>query len=137
MRKNMNTALDTTTLTHDRVRPFPVLLSEEQPRPHTWNDWIMRRLWELGMVKSTNEPTKPAGFYFNYSTALFYLTVLGFIAGGFWFAYEKAEQAGYERGKQEKEMEQLRQELNSTKSTVNQQGEIIKMVVNPSEDKKK
>lgn len=128
------------------VHQFPVLPitvdeTTDESRPHTWKEWLkakgMRRLEELDMVRAKDEPTRPPGFFFNYSTALFYLTVLGFIAGGFWFAYEKAEQAGYERGKQEKEMEQLRQKLAAVEVKTTQNGDMIRMAVNPTEEEKK
>lgn len=89
------------------VRYFPPTEITEMPpadEPQA-PSWIKRRLTDLGVYSMAN--TQPPAITLNYSTVLFYMTVLGFIAGGFVWTWQQGKVAGYEAGKQEVINQQL------------------------------
>lgn len=87
------------------VAEFPAVVRDEPT-------WLQSRLFELGVIAmAQHEPKQPPGFYFNYSTASFYLVVITAILGGFWFMYDRIEKAGYERGKLEIELKEVKDRL--------------------------
>ena len=84
------------------------------PRRRYW-PWIQRRLVDLGIgtydMAELEAPTKPPGFYLNYTTASFYMGLIVVILGGFWFMYDRIDQNAFERGRQETELKQLQERL--------------------------
>lgn len=86
------------------VSTFPALVSiaEEHTERRKAYSWIDRRLLELGIKAMADKPTPP-GLYVNFSTASFFILVLGTMAGLWWFTWQTANQAGYDRGVNETE----------------------------------
>jgi hypothetical protein len=88
--------------------------TDEQHRRRYW-PWVQRRLVDLGIgtydMAELDAPTRPPGFYLNYTVALFYMALIGAVLGGFWFMYDRIDRNAYERGRQETELKQLQERL--------------------------
>lgn len=83
---------------------------ENQPErvPFTW---AQKRLLDLGVyVMPENSPQPPPGFYVNFSTVTFLILVIGTIAGLWLYTWRTADQGGYERGRQEAVIQQLKEQ---------------------------
>lgn len=75
--------------------------------------WLTRRLYELGVLDMAPS-TKPPGFYVNWTTVTSLIVVVSAIVGLWYFTWQTAQQAGFEKGKQEAERQQLSERLNKT-----------------------
>lgn len=78
--------------------------------------WLDQQLYNLGIKTMESPETRPPGFYFNYSTAIFYVTIIALVAGGWWWSWQQADKNGYERATQEAEIRQLKERLNAAES---------------------
>lgn len=110
------TATATATQIDGNVKIFPSLIEMDVQGPKPLS-WIKTRLYELGVIDMETQPTRPPGFFFNYSTALFYLAIIAAVCGGFWWTWQQASLAGYERGKQDIRLQMMEQRLTEAEST--------------------
>lgn len=92
-------------------REPPAVSTDTTPEERGELSRLGRFLHNLGAIEMANtSSTKPPGFYLNYSTVLFYITVLGFIAGGFYWTWQRGDESGYKRRDQEAVIEKLKAE---------------------------
>lgn len=110
--KHMANGAATKAAEQPRTIQFPGLANiAKEPKQPVEFSWAQRRLLELGVLLMPDSPTKPPGFYINFSTITFIILVVGSIAGLWWFTWQKAEMTGYERGRQEVEMKQMNERI--------------------------
>lgn len=67
------------------------VLDDPSVRPPTWME---RRLIELGVIEMASAPTKPPGFYVNWSTVTGIIAILGVIGALFVYVWNTAHQQG-------------------------------------------
>jgi hypothetical protein len=80
--------------------------------------WIKARLYELGALAMSEEPTRPPGFFVNWTTVTSLIIIVSAIAGLWFFTWQTAEQRGFEKGKAESEKQRLEKELEAVRKEI-------------------
>jgi hypothetical protein len=113
--------LNGTAAVQAKVLEYPVLVPEPTVSPTVEPGWLARRAADLQLINMEHrDQTKPTtGLYLNYSSVMFYLSVIVIVAGGWWWSWSQADKNGYERGKQESEIRRL--QLQIEKATIDAQ----------------
>jgi hypothetical protein len=89
------------------VLPMRGVPDDPTVRPPTWME---RRAIELGVIEMAAAPTKPPGFYVNFTTISFLIVVLSAIGGLWWFTWQTAYQRGERDAQIQAEREQSARE---------------------------
>lgn len=96
------------------IRDFKGLAIVEDDPSTRIPTFIERRLHELGVYDMAPSTNKPSGFYVNWTTVTGLIIVISAIAGLWYFTWQTANEAGYQRGKVESEKLRLEKELEAT-----------------------
>lgn len=108
MGQQMNEAI-----ARSNVNYFPERQSTDDPAVRELN-FLGRRLHEAGVIEMAPS-TKPPGFFVNWTTVTSLVVVVSAIVGLWYFTWQAAEQAGYHRGKDEIEKQQLLKQIDDAK----------------------
>jgi hypothetical protein len=76
-------------------------------------NYLGRRLSEAGIIEMAPS-TKPPGFFVNWTTVTSLVVVVSAIVGLWYFTWQAADNAGFERGRQASEQKQLLERLQKT-----------------------
>lgn len=131
---NGHTAAASAASNAGQLLSFPGLINiPSEPRKLSW--W-MQFLYDLGVIEMEDEPTRPPGIHLTYQTAMFYLAVIGAIVGCVLWTWNQADIAGYQRGRQEAEKEQLQKQIDAQAAELKQVKEVQRLIVNQPDDPK-
>jgi hypothetical protein len=96
-------------------------LDEVKPEPEDRVAFWRRFLLAIGVLSmSTTSQPKPPGMFVNFAQGTFYILVLTFIAGGFWFAYQRGVEVGDERGANRAEREAIERQREADKKLMDE-----------------
>ncbi len=109
---------------------FPVVIGHAAYGENT--TWLQRRLLDLGVYEPMTAPkTAPPEIRINFTTVLFYIAVLSFIASGFYWTWQRGVESGIEKGASEtrrvqaqKELDQMQQQITELKDQLQKKKEL-------------
>jgi hypothetical protein len=107
-----------TAIESARVLDWPVnpILGNEADDPAVRQpSWIKRRLHELGVLAMPATNPQPPGFFVNWTTITSLIVVVSAIVGLWYFTWQAAQEAGYQRGRDEAEKQQLIKQIEEAK----------------------
>lgn len=105
-------------------RPGLVAVSPPEAEPVTPTRW---QRWAVNLGVLTMSNTKPPA-QFNPTIILFYLAVVSAILGGFWWSYQRGDEAGAQRGRQEEKNQQLKEKIDQQEKDLRIVNEKLKQV---------
>lgn len=100
----MNGATATAFGQPGNVLPMRGVPDDPTVRPPTWME---RRAIELGVIEMASAPTRPPGFYVNWSTVTGIIAIIGVIGALFVYVWNTA----HEQGAREAKIRQLEERL--------------------------
>lgn len=86
----------------------PMVASDtEEVRASWWQQWLL----DLNIFAMPHSQTKPPGFYVNFTTIAALTVIIGFIAGGFWWTWQRGQESGIAIGEQRAINQQLQKQI--------------------------